>query len=79
MILVRWPTRATQKYKFQYNNIYSSTKIYIPVFLHPKNEIYFSLRKINPMRKNIAFDRLFSKSGLLALLLGLDSNITRFA
>ena len=26
MTIVRWLTRAIQKYKFQYNNIYSSTK-----------------------------------------------------
>ena len=28
---LRWPTRAIQKYNFQYNNIYSSTTICIPV------------------------------------------------
>ena len=31
MTIVRWLTRAIQKYKFQYNNIYSSTTISIPV------------------------------------------------
>ena len=31
MTIVRWLTRAIQKCKFQYNNIYSSTTISIPV------------------------------------------------
>ena len=49
--MVRWPTRAIQKYKFQYNNMYSSTKkihsrttIYIPVhkYVFQYNNIYSS-------------------------------------
>ena len=51
--IVRWPIRAVQKYLSQYKNIYSSTKIFIPVqkyFSQYKN-IYPSTKIFIPVQK----------------------------
>ena len=65
---LRWPTRAIQKYNFQYNNIkystticipgqkiHSSTTIYIPVqqYVFQYNNIYPSTKIIIPEQKDV--------------------------
>jgi len=63
LTIVRWLTRAIQKYKFQYNNIYSSTTIFLYIPVHKcvfqYNNVYSSTDSIPVQNYKFRYRNIF--------------------